>query len=144
MYLLLWECCTYDIKIRPLKFIPFRVCNRWRSSWRKRSLFQKALLGLTILMYCLSTVHIALSLRQSLVAFFEEDATRGGLTTFNNPGSYFLITQTSLELVNVSSLFLISFFVNFEALFSAYSGTRLSYGVHGFYGEEAGEFSPYR
>lgn len=53
-------------------------------------------------MYSLSTVHIALSLRQNLVGFFDEDAVNGGLTTFNDPRTYLLICQTSLELVNVS------------------------------------------
>jgi len=70
------------------------------SSRSKRTINQKILIGLTVFMYCLSTTHIALSLRQSLVAFFEENATDGGLTTFNDPGTYLLICQTSLELVN--------------------------------------------
>ncbi|KDR82725.1 hypothetical protein GALMADRAFT_238230 [Galerina marginata CBS 339.88] len=51
-------------------------------------------------MYSLSTIHISFSLRQSLVAFFDQSATNGGLTTFNDPGSFLLIAQTSLELVN--------------------------------------------
>ena len=53
-------------------------------------------------MYSISTVHVSLSLKQSLVAFFEQNATNGGLMTFNDPGSPWLVGQTSLELVNVS------------------------------------------
>ena len=54
------------------------------------------------MMYSVSTVHVALSLKQCLVDFFEEKATSGRMTTFNDPHSRWLLGQPTIEMINVS------------------------------------------
>lgn len=56
----------------------------------------------TIAMYGLSTTHIALSLKQNLIAFFEQDAASGRLTILNDPGNRLVYSQIAIETINVS------------------------------------------
>ncbi|KAF7790562.1 hypothetical protein EIP86_001518, partial [Pleurotus ostreatoroseus] len=60
----------------------------------------KAFISLTVVMYSISTVHVALSLKQCLIAFFEQNATNGGLTVLNDPASPWQVGQPSLAMVN--------------------------------------------
>ncbi|KAH9933641.1 uncharacterized protein BXZ73DRAFT_101025 [Epithele typhae] len=55
---------------------------------------------LTVLMYCMSTVHIALALRVNLIAFFEQHAIEGGTTILDDQGSPLVWVQIGLELLN--------------------------------------------
>ena len=57
---------------------------------------------LTVLMYGLSTTHIALSLRQTLIAFFNQHAADGGDTILNDPGNPITYSSIAIEVVNVS------------------------------------------
>lgn len=58
---------------------------------------------LTVLMYSLSTTHISLSLRQNLIAFFDQKAANGGDTVLNKVSDPLVYTQIALEVINVSS-----------------------------------------
>ena len=60
------------------------------------------MLILTVSMYSLSTVHIALSLRQNLIAFFDQHAADGDLSILNDQGNPIVYTQIALEVINVS------------------------------------------
>ena len=53
-------------------------------------------------MYGISTVHIALSLRQNLIAFFEQRAGDGAVSILNDQGNPIVYSQIALEIVNVS------------------------------------------
>ena len=61
------------------------------------------MLLLTLLMYSLSTAHIALSLRQNLIAFFDQHAAEGSLSILNDQGNPIVYTQIAIEVINVSS-----------------------------------------
>ena len=56
---------------------------------------------LTVLMYCMSTVHIALALQVNLIAFFDQHAIEGGLTILDEQGDALVWVQIMLELLNV-------------------------------------------
>ena len=60
------------------------------------------MLFLTVLMYGLSTAHIALHLRQNLIAFFKQHAADGSLSILNDQGNPLVYTQIALEVINVS------------------------------------------
>ena len=60
------------------------------------------MLILTVLMYSLSTAHIALHLRQNLIAFFEQHAADGDLSILNDQGNPIVYAQIALEVINVS------------------------------------------
>ena len=60
------------------------------------------MLVLTLVMYSLSTVHIALSFRQNLIAFFDQHAADGGLSILNDQGNPIVYTQIAVEVINVS------------------------------------------
>ncbi len=57
---------------------------------------------LTVIMYCLSTAHLALSLQQNLIAFFDQHAADGGLTILNDQGHPLVYCQITIEVINVS------------------------------------------
>ncbi|KAI0749957.1 hypothetical protein C8Q80DRAFT_1102089 [Daedaleopsis nitida] len=57
---------------------------------------------LTVLMYGLSTTHISLSLKQNLIAFFDQKAADGGHTVFNKVNDPLVYSQIALEIVNDS------------------------------------------
>ena len=61
---------------------------------------------LTVLMYCMSTVHIALALRLDLIAFFDEHVIEGGPSILDDQGNALNYIQICLELINVSYAFL--------------------------------------
>ena len=61
------------------------------------------MLALTVLMYSLSTVHIALSCRQNLIAFFDQHAAEGGLSILNDQGNPIVYVQIAVEVINVST-----------------------------------------
>ncbi|PIL32198.1 hypothetical protein GSI_05443 [Ganoderma sinense ZZ0214-1] len=58
------------------------------------------MLFLTVLMYSLSTVHIALSCRQNLIAFFDQHAADGGLSILNDQGNPIVFIQIAVEVIN--------------------------------------------
>lgn len=58
-----------------------------RRQTRRMSPINITMVFLTVTMYSLSTTHIALSLHQNLIAFFEQHAADGGLTILNDQGS---------------------------------------------------------
>ena len=60
-----------------------------------------AMIILTILMYCMSTVHIALALQVTLVAFFDQHVTEGNPSIFDNQGDPLIWVQIGMELLNV-------------------------------------------
>ncbi|TFK91590.1 hypothetical protein K466DRAFT_482487 [Polyporus arcularius HHB13444] len=53
-------------------------------------------------MYCLSTAHLALSLQQNLIAFFDQHAADGGLTILNDQGHPLVYCQITIEVINDS------------------------------------------
>ncbi|RPD54332.1 hypothetical protein L226DRAFT_472059 [Lentinus tigrinus ALCF2SS1-7] len=55
---------------------------------------------LTVVMYALSTTHIALSLRQNLIAFFDQHAADGGHTILNDPNNPLVYSQIAIEVIN--------------------------------------------
>ena len=59
------------------------------------------MITLTVLMYCMSTAHIALALRADLIAFFEQHAIEGGPNILNDQGDALVWVQNMLELINV-------------------------------------------
>ena len=61
------------------------------------------MMTLTALMYSLSTVHIALSCRQNLIAFFDQHAAEGSLSILNDQGNPIVYVQIAVEVVNVST-----------------------------------------
>ena len=61
------------------------------------------MLVLTVLMYSLSTVHIALSFRQNEIAFFNQHAADGGLSILNDQGNPIVFVQIAVEVINVSA-----------------------------------------
>lgn len=62
---------------------------------------------LTVLMYALSTTHIALSMRQNLIAFFDQHAADGGHTILNDPNDPLVYSQIAIEIINVSPALLL-------------------------------------
>ncbi|KAI0749974.1 hypothetical protein C8Q80DRAFT_1120074 [Daedaleopsis nitida] len=66
----------------------------------ERSVANVVMIVLTVLMYLMSTVHIALALRVNLIAFFDQHATEGGLTIFDNQGDPLVWVQIGMELLN--------------------------------------------
>lgn len=59
------------------------------------------MLILTVSMYSLSTAHVALSLWQNLIAFFDQHAAEGALSILNDQGSPIVYGQIALEVINV-------------------------------------------
>ena len=62
------------------------------------------MVALTLLMYCMSTAHIALVLKVDLMAFFDEHATEGRFTILNEQEDPLHWVQNMLEIINVSDL----------------------------------------
>ncbi|KAI0749967.1 hypothetical protein C8Q80DRAFT_1066899, partial [Daedaleopsis nitida] len=58
------------------------------------------MITLTVLMYCMSTIHVALAMRVNLIAFFDQHAIEGGLTIFDDQGDPLVWIQIMLELLN--------------------------------------------
>ncbi|KAH9934479.1 uncharacterized protein BXZ73DRAFT_100671 [Epithele typhae] len=56
--------------------------------------------ALTVLMYCMSTVHVAMALRVDLMAFFDQHAIEGGLSILEEQGDPLIWGQICLELIN--------------------------------------------
>ncbi|KAJ3919287.1 hypothetical protein F5877DRAFT_78175 [Lentinula edodes] len=54
----------------------------------------------TVIMYCMSTVHLALSVYQNLVALFTQRAADGGNTLFDDKGSPLYYIQIGIEVIN--------------------------------------------
>lgn len=59
---------------------------------------------LTVAMYSLSTTHIGLSMRQNLIAFFDQHAADGAMSLLNEQGNRLMVSQIAIELVNVSQV----------------------------------------
>ena len=76
--------------------------NRRKARSQRMAPVNIAMIVLTVLMYCMSTVHIALALRVNLIAFFDQHAIEGGVTILDNQGDPLVWIQIMLELVNVS------------------------------------------
>ncbi|KAJ3804933.1 hypothetical protein F5876DRAFT_82409 [Lentinula aff. lateritia] len=55
---------------------------------------------LTVVMYCISTVHLALSVRMNLVALFTQKAADGGETLYDDQGSPLYFGQVAFEVIN--------------------------------------------
>ncbi|KAJ3745515.1 hypothetical protein DFH05DRAFT_1542433 [Lentinula detonsa] len=55
---------------------------------------------LTVFMYVMSTVHLALSLRMNLVALFTQKAADGGETLYDDQGSPLYFGQVAIEVIN--------------------------------------------
>ncbi|KAJ4473729.1 hypothetical protein J3R30DRAFT_713404 [Lentinula aciculospora] len=55
---------------------------------------------LTVIMYCISTVHLALSVRMNLVALFVQKAADGGETLYDDQGSPLYFGQVAFEVIN--------------------------------------------
>ncbi|RDX44029.1 hypothetical protein OH76DRAFT_1123452 [Lentinus brumalis] len=55
---------------------------------------------LTVIMYSLSTAHLALSMQQNLIAFFEQQAADGRLSILNDQGNPLVYCQIAIEVVN--------------------------------------------
>ena len=66
------------------------------------------MIALTVLMYVLSTVHIALLIRVDFGVLFDGQATNGasGNTTSNENADPRVLTQAVMEVANVSSAYL--------------------------------------
>ena len=60
----------------------------------------------TLAMYALATAHVGLSLRQNLIAFFDQKAADGGRTIMNNRGNPLVYCQIAVEVINVSDIVL--------------------------------------
>lgn len=61
---------------------------------------------LTVIMYSLSTAHLALSMQQNLIAFFDQQAADGRLSILNDQGNPLVYCQIAIEVVNVSNFLL--------------------------------------
>ena len=61
-----------------------------------------AMIALTLLMYFMGTIHVALALRVDLIAFFDQHAIEGGVTIFDDQGDRLVWLQIMIELLNVS------------------------------------------
>ena len=59
------------------------------------------MVALTVLMYCITTAHIALALRITIIALFDEHAIEGGPSIFDDLGNPLGYMQIALELFNV-------------------------------------------
>ena len=57
----------------------------------------------TLAMYSLATAHVGLSLRQNLIAFFDQKAADGGRTILNDQGDPLVYSQITIEIINVSA-----------------------------------------
>ena len=66
------------------------------------------MIALTVLMYVLSTVHIALLIRVDFGVLFDDQATDGASrgTTSNENADPRVLTQAAMEVANVSSAYL--------------------------------------
>ena len=62
------------------------------------------MIALTLLMYFMATVHVALALRVDLIAFFDQRAANGGQTVLNDVSSPLVYAQIAVEVVNVCPL----------------------------------------
>lgn len=102
------------------------------------------MITLIMLMYCMSTVHIALALQVNLIAFFNQHAIEGGLTILDDQGNPLVWVQIMLELLNVGDclsgrvLFLPCVMSDCGAAFSASWAMQSYVGGHGFSGAETG------
>ncbi|KAL5513582.1 hypothetical protein ACEPAH_3981 [Sanghuangporus vaninii] len=67
---------------------------------RRATIANQVMTFTTVAMYGLSTTHIALSLKQNLIAFFEQDAASGRLTILNDPGNRLVYSQIAIETIN--------------------------------------------
>lgn len=85
--------------------IIINICSRKRRKCKQRkekTTTNTTMLFLTLLMYSLATAHISLSLRQNLIAFFDQDAIDGGLSILNDQGNPIVYSQIAVEVINVS------------------------------------------
>ncbi|RPD69257.1 hypothetical protein L226DRAFT_539935 [Lentinus tigrinus ALCF2SS1-7] len=71
-----------------------------RRQTKRTSLVNLAMVFLTVVMYALSTTHVALSLRQNLIAFFNQHAADGGNTILNDPNDPLVYSQIAIEVIN--------------------------------------------
>ena len=96
--------CESVLGVNPFKGIDssFPVSGPRKRQTRRTSLINMIMVVLTVLMYGLSTTHIALSLRQTLIAFFNQHAADGGDTILNDPGNPITYSSIAIEVVNVS------------------------------------------
>ena len=56
----------------------------------------------TLLMYCLGTAQIALTLHVNLIAYFDQHAIEGGDTILDDAGNRFAWIGSMIQLLNVS------------------------------------------
>ncbi|KAI1783889.1 hypothetical protein LXA43DRAFT_955783 [Ganoderma leucocontextum] len=81
-------------------FLLLRKRNQRKQQTEMDTKTNTIMLLLTALMYGLSTVHIALSLRQNLIAFFDQHAAEGASSILNDQGNPIVYVQIALEVVN--------------------------------------------
>ena len=60
------------------------------------------MIALTLLMYFMGTIHVALAIRVDLIAFFDQHAIEGGVTIFDDQGDRLVWLQIMIELLDVS------------------------------------------
>lgn len=78
------------------------MCNSNKRRSQRLAPTNVVMITLIVLMYCMSTIHIALALRVNLIAFFDQHAIEGGVTIFDDQGDPLVWIQIMLELLNVS------------------------------------------
>ena len=76
-------------------------CSRKQRSMRMAPT-NLVMIALTLMMYSISTAHVALVFRVDLIAFFDQHATEGGFTILNVQGVPLQWVQNMLEIMNVS------------------------------------------
>ncbi|KAJ3819758.1 hypothetical protein F5880DRAFT_1509907 [Lentinula raphanica] len=67
---------------------------------RRKGLTNMIMTTLTVFMYIMSTVHLALSLRMNLVALFKQKAADGQESLYDDQGSPLYFGQVAIEVIN--------------------------------------------